>query len=88
MLAQGVPIRVVMDVLGPSQMATTVDLYSHVMSAAYREVADLVDEILRDGPSVTSLGRPSSAWRSLPMGPSGPRMLLDALDNPVKSGRH
>ncbi len=30
LLAQGVPARVVMDVLGHSQMAITMDLYSHV----------------------------------------------------------
>lgn len=43
MLAQGVPMRVVMDILGHSQMATTADLYAHVMPAAYRDVADLLD---------------------------------------------
>jgi integrase len=31
LLAQGVPPRVVMDVLGHSQIAITMDLYSHVM---------------------------------------------------------
>jgi integrase len=46
MLAQGVPMRIVMDVLGHSQMATTMDLYSHVMPAAHRDAADLIDRIL------------------------------------------
>ncbi len=46
LLAQGVPPRVVMDILGHSQMATTMDLYSHVMPAAHREAADLMDRIL------------------------------------------
>ncbi len=49
MLAQGVPMRVVMDVLGHSQMATTADLYSHVMPAAHREVAGAMDRILSAG---------------------------------------
>lgn len=46
LLAQGVPPRVVMDILGHSQMATTMDLYSHVMPAAHRDAADLMDRIL------------------------------------------
>lgn len=50
MLAQGVPMRVVMDILGHTQMATTADLYSHVMPAAHREVADLMDAILTNVP--------------------------------------
>lgn len=47
MVAQGVPMRVVMDILGHSQMATTADLYAHVMPAAHREVADLFDRTMR-----------------------------------------
>ena len=49
MRAQGVPMRVVIDVLGHSQMATTADLYSHVMPAAHREAADLMDRMLGTG---------------------------------------
>jgi integrase len=36
-----------MDILGHSQMATTTDLYTHVMPAAHREVANLFDEAMR-----------------------------------------
>ncbi len=36
-------MRGVMDVLGHSRMATTADLYAHVMPAALREVAELLD---------------------------------------------
>jgi integrase len=43
LLAEGVPMRVVMDILGHSQMATTADLYGHVMPAAHRDVAELLD---------------------------------------------
>lgn len=46
LLAQGVPPRVVMDILGHSQMATTTDLCSHVMPAVHRDAADLMDRIL------------------------------------------
>ena len=46
LLAQGVPARVVMDVLGHSQIAITMDLYSHVMPTALREAADAIDRAL------------------------------------------
>jgi len=46
LLAQGVPARVVMDVLGHSQLAMTTDLYSHVMPTALREAADAMDRAL------------------------------------------
>lgn len=46
LLAQGVPARVVMDVLGHSQLAITTDLYSHVMPTALREAADAMDRAL------------------------------------------
>jgi integrase len=46
LLAQGVPVRVVMDILGHTQMATTMDLYSHVMPAAHKDAADLMERIL------------------------------------------
>jgi hypothetical protein len=35
-----------MDSLGHCQIATTMDLYSHVMPAAHREAADLMDAVL------------------------------------------
>ncbi len=46
LLAQGVAPRVVMDILGHSQMATTMDLYSHVMPAAHQDAAARMDAIL------------------------------------------
>lgn len=49
LLAQGVPARVVMDVLGHSQLAITTDLYSHVMPNALREAAQAVDRALGGG---------------------------------------
>ena len=48
-IAQGVPARVVMDVLGHSQMAITMDLYSHVMPTALREAADAIDRAPSQG---------------------------------------
>ena len=46
LLAQGVPSRVVIDVLGHSQLAITTDFYSHVMPTALREAADAMDRAL------------------------------------------
>jgi site-specific recombinase XerD len=37
LLARGVPARVVMEVLGHSQLGITMNLYSHVMPSALRE---------------------------------------------------
>lgn len=47
LLAQGVPMRVVMDILSHTQMATTADLYSRVMPAAHKDVADMLDRAMR-----------------------------------------
>ena len=58
LLAQGVPPRVVMDVLGHSQFAMTTDLYSHVMPTALREAADAMDRALggeRESPLLSAL---------------------------------
>jgi integrase len=49
LLAQGVPPRVVMDVLGHSQLSITTDLYSHVMPTALREAAEAIDRALEQG---------------------------------------
>ena len=46
LLAQGVPMRVVMDILGHSQMAATADLYAHVMPSIHRDVADMLDRAM------------------------------------------
>jgi integrase len=46
LLAEGVHPRVVMDLLGHSQMRTTMDTYSHVMPALAKEAAESMAEIL------------------------------------------
>jgi integrase len=51
--AQGVQPRVVMEVLGHSQLGITMNLYSHVMPSALREAADAIDRAL-GGPSTGS----------------------------------
>lgn len=49
LMAQGVPPRVVMDVLGHSQFSITMDLYSHVMPSALQEAAEAMDRALGGG---------------------------------------
>jgi integrase len=49
LLAQGVPPRVVMDVLGHSQLSITMNLYSHVMPSALRDTAVAMDRALSEG---------------------------------------
>lgn len=48
LLAQGVSPRVVMEVLGHSQLGITMNLYSHVMPSALRDAADAIDRALGD----------------------------------------
>jgi integrase len=53
----GVPLRMVMEILGHSQISTTSDIYTHVMPAQYREVADALDTWLDDGKTDEDDGR-------------------------------
>lgn len=46
LIAQGVHVKVVADILGHAQLATTSDLYAHIFPAAHRDAADLMDAIL------------------------------------------
>ena len=46
MLIQGVQMRVVMEVLGHSQLSTTSDTYSHVVPELQREAAARMDALL------------------------------------------
>ena len=46
LLAQGVPLRVVMEILGHSQMATTADIYAHVLPILMADAAERMDAVL------------------------------------------
>jgi integrase len=46
LLGQGVPTRVVMEVLGHSQMSLTTDTYQHVLPVMTRDAADRMDDLL------------------------------------------
>lgn len=47
LLAQGVAPRVVMETLGHSRIAITLDTYTHVLPALQRDAADAMDRALR-----------------------------------------
>ncbi|MDP9437026.1 MAG: site-specific integrase [Actinomycetota bacterium] len=47
LLLQGVDMRVVMGTLGHSRLATTSDLYTHLLEPVQRAAADRMDELLR-----------------------------------------
>ncbi|MGY1760887.1 tyrosine-type recombinase/integrase [Geodermatophilus sp. SYSU D00779] len=49
LLSENVHPRVVMELLGHSQMRTTMDIYSHVMPALAREAADRMSTLLLPG---------------------------------------
>ena len=48
LLAQGVHPRVVMEILGHSQISLTMDTYSHVMPNLQREAAVRMDDLFAD----------------------------------------
>jgi len=47
LIAQGQHPRVVMEVMGHSQIAVTMNIYGHVMDPQLKEAADAVDGALR-----------------------------------------
>ena len=46
LLAQGVSMRTVMEVLGHSQISLTANTYAHVLDPAKRDAADQIDSVL------------------------------------------
>ncbi len=59
LVAQGVHPRVVMELLGHSQIAVTMNTYSHVVPALKREAADQIDAILRPVAQVVAQVEPA-----------------------------
>lgn len=54
LLTQGVHPRVVMELLGHSQIAVTMNLYSHVVPELRKEAADRMDAIFRPSERVAT----------------------------------
>lgn len=48
LLAQGVPPRVVMEILGHDQIATTMNIYGHVLDANKRDATTKIEELFGD----------------------------------------
>jgi integrase len=46
LIADGVPLLVVIELLGHSQISTTANIYGHVFAEALREAADAMDRAL------------------------------------------
>ena len=63
MLAQGVDLRVVMEVLGHSQIAVTANTYAHVRIEATRLAAERVEALWRNDAEDRSSDRSSKPWR-------------------------
>lgn len=56
LLAQGLPPRLVMDLLGHTQISTTMDLYGHVLDEDRRRGADLMDALFTGQKRASSNG--------------------------------
>ena len=46
LIAQGVPLKVVQEVVGHSFLSTTADIYGHLFDQAFAEAADAMDRAL------------------------------------------
>jgi integrase len=49
LIDQGIPLRVVMEVVGHSQISTTANIYGHVFDSALRDAAAAIDRALGSG---------------------------------------
>ena len=46
LLAEGIPLKAVQEVLGHSLLSTTAELFSHLTPAAFQEAADAMERAL------------------------------------------
>jgi hypothetical protein len=57
LLVQGVPARVVQEILGHSHVSTTLGIYSHMIPLLKRDAAERMDALL--GPAETAVNTPT-----------------------------
>jgi integrase len=55
LLAQGVPLVVVRDTLGHTQISTTADIYGHVLLETHRQAVGALDALLAMLPKATKM---------------------------------
>jgi integrase len=60
LLTQGVPLRVVMEILGHSQISVTANTYTHVASALQRDAMDRMHDLFGDPVDVSVVVNPDS----------------------------
>jgi integrase len=61
LLAQGVSPRVVMEILGHSQIGLTMNTYAHVIPSLQQDAADLMDRLLSTETALAEPGNPRGA---------------------------
>ncbi len=61
LVAQGVPARVVMEILGHSQIALTMNTYSHIAPEVSRETAGRIADMLWQGDDEDQADKPGTA---------------------------
>ena len=82
LLSEGVHPRVVMELLGHSQMRTTMDIYSHVMPALAREAADRMGAVLLGDES----SRTSATNNGLQLQPIATKAATRVIEDDLASG--
>ena len=82
LLSEGVHPRVVMELLGHSQMRTTMDIYSHVMPALAREAADRMGAVLLGHES----SRTSATNNGLQLQPIATKAATRVIEDDLASG--
>jgi integrase len=71
LLAQGLDLKVIQEVLGHSTITITGDLYAHVLMGLKREAADRMDAMLGPEPAGSPASAPAAHLTAGLRGPSG-----------------
>jgi integrase len=63
LLAQGVPVRLAMEMPGHSQISLKMNTYTHVLRTMQRDAADLMGKVLGTALMVRRMGPANDGWR-------------------------